>query len=515
MNFRFASLFIAVLGSLIAGCSGLPSLDGRTVTAAISGTEGTRLGRALAPLEAAHPGKTGVHALADGRDAFVARVLLAGAADRSLDVQYYIWHGDQTGYLLMEALWQAAERGVRVRLLLDDNGVAGLDEALAALDAHPNIEVRLYNPFTIRSARVLNYATDFTRLNHRMHNKSMTADNRTAILGGRNVGNEYFAAGSGVWFRDLDVLAAGPAVRDVSTAFDLYWSSQSAYPLTGLIAAPAPGARDALLAKFKAVRADPVSQSYIDALRRTPLVTQLEAGSVPFEWSTARLLNDDPAKTLDQSGRTDILLLARMVGAVGHAEDSFDLVSPYFVPGKGGTEALVAAAKRGLKIRVLTNSLDATDVGAVHAGYAKRRKDLLRAGIVLYELRAVETEEERKRRHSLTGSSGASLHAKTFAVDGRRVFVGSFNFDERSAKLNTELGLLIDSPALAQRLVQVFANDLRTAAYEVRLDEDGDLEWIERGADGSEKRYGSEPRVGPFTRAWVGFLSLLPIDWLL
>ena len=510
-----ALLLASLLASLTMGCARLPSLEGRVASTALADTGNTRLGRALVQHVAAHPGLTGIYTVPDPRNAFAARVVLAAAADKSLDVQYYIWHGDQTGYLLMEALWQAAERGVRVRLLLDDNGISGLDEVLATLDVHPNIEVRLYNPFTIRSMHVLNYATDFTRLNHRMHNKSMTADNQSAILGGRNVGNEYFGAGSGVWFRDLDALAVGSVVQDVSRAFDLFWNSKSSYPLTGLIAAPGPGARDALLAKFKEVRADPVSQSYIDALRETPLAKDLEAGVVPFEWSTAQPLNDDPSKTLDESGRTDILLLARMLGAVGHAEQSFDLVSPYFVPGKSGTEALVAAANRGLKIRVLTNSLEATDVGAVHAGYVKRRKDLLRAGIVLYELRAVETDEEKERRRSITGSSGASLHAKTFAVDSRRLFVGSFNFDERSAKLNTELGLLIDNPALAQRLVQMFVQEVRTVAYEVRLDKDGDLEWIERNADGSEKRYTSEPRVGIFTRAWVGFLSLLPIDWLL
>jgi putative cardiolipin synthase len=204
-----------------------------------------------------------------------------------------------------------------------------------------------------------------------------------------------------------------------------------------------------------------------------------------------------------------------MLSDIGHAERSFDLVSPYFVPGEDGTSGLVAAAQRGLKIRVLTNSLEATDVSAVHAGYAKRRKDLLRAGVVLYELRPVESDEEKKKRRALGGSSGASLHAKTFAVDGRRLFIGSFNFDKRSAELNTELGVLIDDPALAQRLEAMFSDNVRTVAYEVRLDKDGDLVWIQRNPDGSETIYTSEPHVGVFTRAWVGFLSLFPIDWML
>ena len=236
-----ALLLASLLASLTMGCARLPSLEGRVASTALADTGNTRLGRALVQHVAAHPGLTGIYTVPDPRNAFAARVVLAAAADKSLDVQYYIWHGDQTGYLLMEALWQAAERGVRVRLLLDDNGISGLDEVLATLDVHPNIEVRLYNPFTIRSMHVLNYATDFTRLNHRMHNKSMTADNQSAILGGRNVGNEYFGAGSGVWFRDLDALAVGSVVQDVSRAFDLFWNSKSSYPLTGLIAAPGPG----------------------------------------------------------------------------------------------------------------------------------------------------------------------------------------------------------------------------------------------------------------------------------
>ena len=505
---------LAVLAALLTGCVSLPSLEGRTETSALTGTHGTRLGRALAPRAAADPGKTGIYPLIAARDAFVARVLLANAADRSLDVQYYIWHGDQTGYLLFEALWAAAERGVRVRLLLDDNGTSGLDDTIAALDAHPNIEVRLYNPFAVRGARGVNFLSDFARLNRRMHNKSFTADNQATIVGGRNVGNEYFAAGSGVWFRDLDVIAVGAAVRDVSKAFDLYWASASAYPAATLLGAPAPDRAAALAARFAATRADPVSASYIEALRVTPLARQLVAGELHFEWATARLLHDDPAKTLDTTGRTDVLLLSSMLDEVGKPERSFDLISPYFVPGDEGTKALVALARRGVRFRLLTNSFAATDVSAVHSGYAKRRADLLGAGAILYELKPSASPGEAQEERSHSGSSGASLHAKTFAVDERRVFVGSFNFDERSAKLNTEMGLLIDSPRLAAQLVQAFDTEIPGGAYEVRLSADGDLEWIERTPSG-EKRYDTEPGTGIVRRAFIGFLSLLPIDWLL
>jgi putative cardiolipin synthase len=505
-----AAAAVAALVSFLMGCASLPPLEGRTVTRALTDTADTRLGRAVAPRAAAAPGKTGIYPLTEGRDAFVARVLLANAADKSLDIQYYIWHGDQTGYLLFEAVWGAAERGVRVRLLLDDNGTSGLDDTIAALDAHANIEVRLYNPFAVRSARSFNFLWDFARLNRRMHNKSFTADNQATIVGGRNVGNEYFAAGGGVWFRDVDVLAVGAAVRDVSQAFDLYWSSASAYPATRVVG---PKAGD-LAARFAATRADPVSAAYIEALRVTPLARQLLGGQLDFEWSTARLLRDDPLKTLDTTGRTDVLLLASLLEVIGRPERSFDLVSPYFVPGDGGTQALVALSQRGVRFRLLTNSFAATDVSAVHSGYAKRRKDLLAAGAVLYELRPSAAERAAGEERARTGSSGASLHAKTFTVDGRRLFVGSFNFDERSARLNTEMGLLIDSPRLAARHAQTFATDVPAGAYEVRLTADGGLQWIERTPSG-ETRYTTEPGTGILQRAFIGFLSLLPIDWLL
>jgi cardiolipin synthase C len=260
---------VAACALLIAGCA-LPSRQDIATTYALHNTDTTRLGRAIEPRLAEHSGKTGTYPLATGRDAFAARGLLAAAAERSLDVQYYIWHGDHTGYLLFEALWQAAERGVRVRLLLDDANTAGLDATIAALNAHPNIEVRLYNPLMYRTARWRNFVRDFTRVNHRMHNKSFTVDNQAAVVGGRNIGDEYFAAGRGVAFTDLDVIAVGPAVHEVSNEFDLYWNSPSAYPAEKLLRNPPPGAMEQLKVTFANTRADPESAEYLESLRDTP-----------------------------------------------------------------------------------------------------------------------------------------------------------------------------------------------------------------------------------------------------
>ena len=338
--------FVAIaLASLITGCASLPSLEGRTATSALADTAGTRLGQAVAPGVAANPGKDGIHSLPDPHDAFAVRMLLADAAEKSLDVQYFIWHGDQVGYLLFEALWRAAERGVRVRMLLDDLNTRGLDPTIAALDAHPNIEVRLYNPLVHRNALALNFLTDFTRVNRRMHNKSFTADNQVSVVGGRNIANEYFGAGSGLIFFDLDVIALGPAVRDVSKEFDLYWNSPSAYPAASLVGAPGPEVAANLKATFSAMRADPESVVYLEAVRETPLIRDLLNRQLAFEWTTAQLVYDDPAKTRDTTGK--VRLFPELARTLGRPEKTLDLVSPYFVPGTRRHRRLAGAGQKG------------------------------------------------------------------------------------------------------------------------------------------------------------------------
>jgi putative cardiolipin synthase len=365
-----------------------------------------------------------------------------------------------------------------------------------------------------RSVRAMNGLTDFSRVNHRMHNKSFTVDNQVSVLGGRNVGNEYYGVGSGVEFADLDVLTVGPSVREVSAAFDRYWNSASAYPARGLVGAAAPGAEAALQAQFAQIRAEPASADYLQALRTAPFVRELIEASLKFEWSRTQLVVDDPAKTLAPDPQADQLLLTAVLGAMGHPRVSFDLVSPYFVPGSKGTEAIAALARSGVRVRVLTNSLSATDVGAVHAGYAKRRHALLSAGVKLYEIKPTALSEVRPGDR-YKGSSSSSLHAKTFAVDGEKVFVGSFNFDPRSALLNTELGLVVYNPVLARAVGRMFDEVAPTGAYEVRLAADGStLQWTERTPQG-EIVHDTEPGTTAMRRLGVGIMSVLPIEWLL
>jgi len=511
---RRIAFVLAALATLLSGCAGLPPLESREFTVAIADTQDTRFGRAVAADAAANPGKTGIHPLLEPLDAFAARVLLAGGAEKSLDVQYYIWNNDQVGNLLFEALWQAAERGVRVRLLLDDMNTGGLDPMLAALDAHANIEVRLYNPFVQRDARILGLMTDFGRLNRRMHNKSFTADSQVSVLGGRNVGNEYYAAGTGLAFSDLDVVAVGAAVRGVSRQFDLYWNCAHAYPVAGLLGAPGPEGTALLRERIASARADPVSEAFLEAVRTAPFVQELLARRLAMEWTPATLIHDDPAKTGGTTDAPGVLLFPELVRTMGRPEKSLDMVSPYFVPGEEGAEGLAALARRGVRVRILTNSLASSEASVVYSGYAKRRIDLLRAGVELFEFRPSALREASKGRTGIGSSSASALHAKTFSVDRSRIFVGSFNFDLRSAFLNTEMGLVIENANLAQKLSGAFDAAFPGAAYEVRLQPDGSLVWIEQGATG-DIRHDTEPEAGWFRRFGVTLLSLLPLDWML
>lgn len=508
-----AALLVATAAAATYGCASLPPLGERAASVALAGTADTRLGQAIAPLAAGHPGLSGIYPLSDGRDAFAARVLLTRAAERSLDVQYYIWRNDLTGTLMLDALRSAAARGVRVRFLLDDNNTAGLDPTLAAFAREPNVEVRLFNPFRNREWRSLGYLLDFMRLNRRMHNKSFTADNQATIVGGRNVGDEYFGAAGDVLFVDLDVLAVGQVVGEVSRDFDRYWNSASAYPVSDLVDPGEAEPAGALAERAAGLRQRPEAQRYLEAIRTSPFVEQLVQRKLALEWSMTRLVSDDPAKVLGKA-EPDARMAVHLRKLLGEPKQQLDLVSPYFVPSKEAAQVLADIARAGAKVRVLTNSLEATDVAAVHAGYAKWRHDLLGAGVSLFELRRRWGAELPESGRGRFGSSASSLHAKTFGVDGRSIFVGSFNLDRRSIDLNTEMGFVIDSPVLARQLDRTLDESIPGSAYEVRIDKDGKLYWLERSGD-KTVRHDEEPGTTIWKRAGVRILSFLPIDWLL
>ena len=502
-----------ILPAFIAGCQTLPTLDNRSESRYLEVAAAPRLEAALQPAEAgkadAAPDTSGVYLLGDAHDAFVARATLIESADHSLDAQYYIWHNDVSGNLLFNMLHRAADRGVRVRLLLDDNNTNGMDDILAALNNHPNIEIRLFNPFTTRNWRALGYLTDFPRLNRRMHNKSLTADNKATIIGGRNIGDEYFNVDGNTIFADLDILATGNVVTQVSEDFDRYWASKSAYPLERIIKRPDLAKGFGELDHTAPGKAD-ILKRYHDDLAQSELLQAIRSNQVPLAQVKTELISDHPSKGLNRD-RNKPSIGEKLADALQTPQQEIYLVSPYFVPTKGGTEALADLAADGVDVTVLTNSLQATDVAAVHSGYARYRKPLLQAGIKLYELKPNHAVPQSRDR-GLTGSSATSLHAKTFIVDQRRVFIGSLNLDPRSARLNTEMGVVIESPAIAAAMQRTLTNTTPEYAYKVTLNQQNKLQWHDPESGETLKK---EPEAGFWKRLTVRLLSILPIEGLL
>ena len=505
---RLLLLFPALL---LAACGTLPDNTARISSTRMTAIDST-LYKAVTANVAEHPGLSGFHLLPDGLDAFAARALLANRAERTIDAQYYLFHDDLTGNLLLERLLAAADRGVRVRLLIDDMDTAGRDQDFAALDAHPHFELRLFNPYASRSSRSLEMITRFGRVTRRMHNKSFTVDGVVTVVGGRNVGNEYFSAYPTVEFGDLDVLGAGPVATDVSAVFDAYWNHSLAYPAATLSRSkPSADQLENLRTRLQSIVAQSPSSAYAERLRDSPLVEQLENRQLALHWGRARVFADRPDKLLTSPDDRSTHMGPRLRADVQDATSEVLIFSPYFVPGDTGVDWLASLVERGVRVRILTNSLASNDVSVVHAGYSKYRKDLLRAGVGLFEAKAQSTKPKKDRDPHWGGSSRASLHAKTFAFDRQRLFVGSLNLDPRSAVLNTEMGIVFDNAQLAGNVGDWFDARLRDVAYELKLDDQDNIEWVEHRADG-DRIYQTEPNTGFFKRMSVWFARLLPIE---
>ncbi|MGB3460390.1 MAG: phospholipase D family protein, partial [Rhodanobacter lindaniclasticus] len=443
-----------------------------------------------------------------GLDAFAARAASARLAGRSLDLQYYMWHDDLVGHLLAREVYAAAERGVRVRLLLDDINTKGLDPALLALDAHPNIEVRLYNPFRNRRGawRLLEMVQRFFSVNHRMHNKAWIVDGRVALVGGRNIGDEYFDANRSVNFRDLDMLLLGPAVADASAIFDEFWNSPAAVPIEALNP-QTPQTLQALVAQLTGEAALPGAQAYLQRVAASPSAQRLVNHEIPVHWSANIVVASDPPLKA-RSGDRDHWLVQRLSAHLVGGHSEVLLISPYFVPGKNGTATLVRLAKAGAQVGVITNSLAANDVPAVHSGYERYRPKLLEGGVQLFEIR----RHGPKLAQSLFGSSGASLHTKAFVIDGKRGFVGSFNLDPRSANLNTEMGVLFEDAGLAHDLREEYLWLAAPAlSYQVEEDANGSVRWLDRTTQ-PPRVLDHEPDAGWWLRTITRAMSWLPIE---
>jgi len=504
---RTVALCLGLTGLLFAGCASVPKDDPRTVSTAFQDHAGTALGRYVDQAAARHPGESGFAIIRRGKIAFTARAAFAELAEKTLDLQYYIWEPDATGRLLAERLVHAADRGVRVRLLLDDMTFKGRDPALAALDAHPNIEIRMVNPFAQRSARGLEFLTNFQRLNHRMHNKTLVMDNALAIVGGRNVGDHYFEVHTNANFRDLDVAAGGPVVREISSVFDRFWNGHWSVPISALVDRPATQAD--LQAARTTLRALIAADNYPYPIDQdaAEFKSLLKHEIDKFVWAPGHLVWADPAE-IAATGRTTQMpeLLYRRLGRL---DTELLIESPYFVPRDRAIERLKELHDQGVRVRVLTNSLASNDVLAAHGGYADRRKQVLRSGVALYELRA--DAGVIKKRIAFFGAK-AALHAKVLVFDRKDVFIGSLNLDPRSSDINTEAGLYVESPELAAQVVAWMDEGvLPENSYRVRLDADGTLSWVTKD-DGKERVYHHDPESTAWQRFTAGFIGLLPIE---
>lgn len=505
---------------LVAGCATVRFDVPRVPSQAFDQPLLTPLGRAYEPRLASAPGQSGLQLLVSGPEAFAARHALAAAAQRTLDLQYYIVARDPTTTLLLDTVLHAAQRGVRVRLLVDDLNVGSRDTELAVLAGHPNVEVRLYNPASQRGVfglpQLLDWLGDSERLNRRLHAKLWIADGAMAVTGGRNLGDAYFNAARERDFADLDVLAAGPVVTEMSRSFDLYWNSPWAVPIAAILGpAPAPPELERAWADLDR-RAERFRESdYIRALRRTAFGAQLRSGELPLVVAPAQALYDAPDEAPGQADARVSAIFTSIRAAAEATQHELLLVSPYLVPGARGVALLCALTQRGVRVRILTNSLASTDVPLVHAGYARYRPQLLACGVELHELRPSAAHA----RTRIGLSSGASLHSKAVVVDGKVVFIGSMNLDPRSRLLNSELALRIESPALGREMTTLF-DDATTPdqAYRVGLDVPGDptsaLHW-DAVVDGRPTRYTDEPLAGAWRRWFVRLLGRLAPEDLL
>ncbi len=481
----------------------------RSPSLALAQPETTTVGALFQKAVDQHPGQSGFALLREASRASMARLAMADLAEMTLDAQYYIWEADTTGRILAERLIRAANRGVRVRLLVDDHyQTEERDLGVAALDAHPNIEVRFFNPVANRRWRTWSFLTDFGRVNHRMHNKLFVVDNAVGVVGGRNIGDTYFDVRPDHNFRDLDVAMAGPVVKDLSASFDMFWNSQWAIPV-GAVVDKRATERDFM------ARSKRLSERISDAGYPYPIDEQMAGLSArlvqirdAFVWASGHALVEDPSRVNTEASGT--LVAEALLLRVRETERELLIESPYLILRARGLDEMRQLTSRGVNVRILTNSAATNDVVAAHAGYANTRKKLLKAGIELYELRP---DIDMKREWSvLAGKSRAALHAKALVFDRESVFIGSFNLDPRSTAFNTEVGVMIDSPEIAGQLGAIMDEGVTPAsAFHVTLDESSELLWTTE-MNGLNVQFDTDPGTSMWRRFVADVMGLLPIE---
>lgn len=455
-------------------------------------------------------------------DAFISiasRIYLIRHAKHQIDLQYYIWHNDFVGQLILNELLKAADRGVKIRLLIDDQNGTRLDSTFQALLQHPLFEIKVFNPYKFRKLRFVDFLFRPNQVNHRMHNKLIIADNTIAVTGGRNISSEYFDASYQFQFTDLDILFYGTAASQAEKVFQTFWDSPLSVTTQKLITKGQPNDLLQLRSKYKEIeRVDTPTEDKINEAQIELNEALKQRYSV--KWAKAHFVADSPKKIHGHAIGNE-LIYNQMFSIMGHPQKHLELVSAYFVPTQAGTQYLSKLSQQDVKIRVLTNSFAANDVAIVHAFYSQYRKELIKNGIQLYEFKPIIDRKEPTWYEKMTGrvipakgKKSSSLHAKFFDVDGK-VFIGSFNFDPRSAYLNTEVGLVVESEDLQNEITKVLDEYLPTIAYQLKLDKNGNLVWLDHNADGQTIEYHHDPETTRFQRFMMKSVSYLPIEWMM
>lgn len=495
----------------LPGCASIDFDYPKTPSTVEIDTDDTHYGSLVAKASASRPaGESGFYPMHDGIEALTARLLFAEKAECTIDTQYYLIKRDSTSTAFIDALLRAADRGVRVRLLIDDVFTSGYDAAIAALDSHPNFAVRIFNPFR-RGAmgRTWSAMTDLGRVNRRMHTKTFTVDNQVTILGGRNIADEYFGAREDAKFGDLDVVGVGAIANEVSNMFDSFWNHETSLPVPAFAEMPDDPAAElvALRGRLADARERTKQTKYADAVRATALeFMDLDQGAL--DWTTYQLVYDSPDKGIKSKDGPEIAITLPLEQALNSAKEAVIIVSPYFVPRRRGIEFLSNMQARGINVTIVTNSLAANNQLTVHSGYSPSRKPLLKSGVRIYEVRA----DADIAGSQIVAASGAkaTLHTKSFLIDGERLFIGSFNFDPRSANLNTESGVIIDSEEMGSHFEKIFIGSIEAQTYQVFLNENGKVRW--RGfEDGQEVIYKKEPKTTWWQRFFTGLMRFVPV----
>ncbi|MDD5249553.1 MAG: phospholipase D family protein [Rhodocyclaceae bacterium] len=528
MMARFNTFLFILMVAVLGGCASLPPGSGfaKSSSPALTHPEESRLGRQFGKAAREHDGNSGFRIIPVGADGFLTRMQMINAAERTLDLQYFIFRGDETGRLLTEAVLHAADRGVRVRILVDDGETVGGDEQIRTLEAHASVEVRIFNPFAYRGhaefLRAAEFALNASRLDYRMHNKLLVVDNAVALIGGRNIGDQYFQIDPASQLADDDVLAAGPIARKLSATFDEYWNSGFSIPVEALSGGmPSRAAlaedREELRDHRQELKADGAGYA-IRVASGEPFNSML-SGRLPLVWAHAQVVCDSPDKKSVENGtRVGKLMQRAVADATLAVQSELLMVTPYLIPGADGMQLIKSLRQRNVRVRLLTSSLESSTVLLAQSGYMRYRVPLLENGVELYEIRSLLGNARGSgETKAMSRYGNYSLHAKLFVFDRQRLFIGSMNFDQRSMHLNTEIGLIIDSPELAQQVAARFDAMVQPVnSYRLTLrSKDGErapsLIWNTR-EEGAAVEYTEEPARSEWQRVKVNILSLLPLD---